>query len=156
MLLVESPASTSRAMTWPPCSRAAAWALCAPLTMLVTCAVGQAGWARTGIRSVPSPGRCLQVAQHRFIFSGRAIHRRLRQHLSRQRQIERADVASRNFFQACISHGGVRQGQNVQQQDRDWSCHERVRVWVYTFIMMAWNEFSARGGALACRLSGGV
>lgn len=130
MLPVKSPASTSRATRRARCrATARARTLRVPMAMFVTRTVWQAGRGGTGIRSIPGPGRRLQVAQHRFV--GHFVVRGgMRRHVPRQRQVEGACMRGRRLFLSVSGHGGGRQGQQARQQDQGRSHHGRVRGWM--------------------------
>lgn len=98
------------------------------MAVFVTRAVRQAGRGGTGIRSVPGPGRRLQVAQHRFV--GHFVRGGMQGHVPRLRQVEGSCVRGRCLFLSVIGHGGGRHGQQARQQDQGRSHHERVRGWM--------------------------
>lgn len=133
MLLVKSPASTSRATRRARCRAAAraratarARTMGVPMAMFVTRTVWQAGRGGACIRAIPGPSRRLQVAQHRFV--GHSVVRgRLQGHVPWQRQVEGACVSGRRLFLSVSGHGGGRQGQQARQQNQGRSHHGRVR-----------------------------
>jgi len=156
MLPAKSPASTSRATRRARCrATARARTLRVPMAMFVTRTVWQAGRRGTCIRSIPGPGRRLQVAQHRFV-GHFVVHGGLQGHVPRQRQVEGACVRGRCLFLPVRGHGGGRHGQQARQQDQGRSHHGRVLGWCAPSPLTAWSEFSARRVAAACLPGGSV